>query len=414
LDVVRLAPAAVSVGSLLTKYLITHQGSHVFNPSNLGLVVAFLLLGSSRVEPLDFWWAPLGTGMAAAYLVIIAGGILITHRLGLLQMGAAFWIIFTAGLGLLAVSGHCMTAAWSPQPVCGATFWWKVSTSPEVAIFLFFMITDPKTVPVRHRARSVFGVAVAIVSLLLVAPQATEFGAKVGLLAGLTLMSPLRYPLDRWVGAHNLSPLRVIDFEGRSLAAPALFGRGVAAGVGVVALAAMVLAAGIPARPIEATELELPSTAVAIDPAMLPAPVVDAEVEDILGDLTPESLAVMLAENLEIERAAAESGDQRLLLAADSGVRLADMERDIDLAVSDGIRTSTAYRFDTLSMRLMERDGSQVGAGIVVDATGSATTVTADAMGAELDRSVAGFDHSFVLRLGSDGRWLINDVRSAD
>ena len=38
----------VAAGSLLTKYLIRFRGSHVFNPSNVGLVVAFLLLGSTE------------------------------------------------------------------------------------------------------------------------------------------------------------------------------------------------------------------------------------------------------------------------------------------------------------------------------------------------------------------------------
>ena len=50
--------AAVAGLSLLSKYVIKYGGSHVFNPSNIGLVVAFIVLGSSRVEPLDFWWAP--------------------------------------------------------------------------------------------------------------------------------------------------------------------------------------------------------------------------------------------------------------------------------------------------------------------------------------------------------------------
>ena len=51
--------AVVAGLSLLTKYVIKYRGTHVFNPSNIGLVVAFVVLGSSRVEPLDFWWAPL-------------------------------------------------------------------------------------------------------------------------------------------------------------------------------------------------------------------------------------------------------------------------------------------------------------------------------------------------------------------
>ena len=66
--------AAVAGLSLLTKYVIRYRGAHLFNPSNLGLVVAFVVLGSTRVEPLDFWWAPLNAWMIAAYVVIIGGG----------------------------------------------------------------------------------------------------------------------------------------------------------------------------------------------------------------------------------------------------------------------------------------------------------------------------------------------------
>ena len=61
--------AGVAGLSLLTKYVIRYRGSHVFNPSNIGLVVAFVVLGSSRVEPLDFWWGPLDGWMLAAYAV---------------------------------------------------------------------------------------------------------------------------------------------------------------------------------------------------------------------------------------------------------------------------------------------------------------------------------------------------------
>ena len=58
----------------------------MFNPSNIGLVVAFVVLGPARVEPLDFWWAPLNAWMIAAYAVIGIGGILITRRLRLLGL----------------------------------------------------------------------------------------------------------------------------------------------------------------------------------------------------------------------------------------------------------------------------------------------------------------------------------------
>ena len=65
-----------------TKYVIKYRGSHVFNPSNIGLVVAFIVLGSSRVEPLDFWWgAARALAWSLAYAVILGGGLLITRRL---------------------------------------------------------------------------------------------------------------------------------------------------------------------------------------------------------------------------------------------------------------------------------------------------------------------------------------------
>src|SRR6476620_206154 len=189
--------AGVAAFSLSTKYLIRYRGSHLFNPSNLGLVVVFLVFGSTRLEPLDFWWAPLDGPMIAAYIVILTGGLLITARLGLLAAAVTFWVTLAAGLGLLATTGHCMVARWAFAPVCGADFWRVVLFSPELLIFLFFMITDPKTVPASRHGRVVFAFAVAAICTLLMATQTTEFGTKVALLAGLTIACASRPVVDR-------------------------------------------------------------------------------------------------------------------------------------------------------------------------------------------------------------------------
>ena len=191
--------AVVAGLSLLTKYVIRYRGSHVFNPSNIGLVVAFVLLGSSRIEPLDFWWAPLNPGMIAAYAVIVGGGLLITRRLHLLALAAAYWLALAAGIGVLAASGHCMTANWAFAPVCGFDYWRTIVTSPEVMIFLFFMITDPKTVPAGRVGRVAFGLLVALACTLLMAPMTDEFGSKVALLSGLVLVCLARPLIDRVV-----------------------------------------------------------------------------------------------------------------------------------------------------------------------------------------------------------------------
>ena len=122
--------AGVAAFSLLTKYVIRYRGSHVFNPSNIGLVITFVVLGSSQVEPLDFWWAPLNIWMIVAYTVIIVGGLLITRRLHLLALAATFWVSLAVGIGVLADSGHCMTTNWAFAPVCGFDFWRVIVTSP--------------------------------------------------------------------------------------------------------------------------------------------------------------------------------------------------------------------------------------------------------------------------------------------
>jgi hypothetical protein len=135
--------AATAAVSLLSKYVIVWRGGHVFNPSNIGLVLCFLVLGRGRAEPLDVWWGPMSQWLGLAFAVIIAGGLVILSRLRLLRVAVGFWLSFAAGIGLLALTGHTMTARWHLGPITGFSFWWVLVTSPEVLVFLFFMITDP-------------------------------------------------------------------------------------------------------------------------------------------------------------------------------------------------------------------------------------------------------------------------------
>ena len=76
--------AGTAAVSLLSKYLIRFRGAHVFNPSNFGLVLCFLLLGPDRADPLDFWWGPMSPALALALAIIVVGGFAILSRLRLL------------------------------------------------------------------------------------------------------------------------------------------------------------------------------------------------------------------------------------------------------------------------------------------------------------------------------------------
>ena len=147
--------------SLLSKYVIKWRGNHIFNPSNIGLVLCFLLLGRNRAEPLDFWWGPMSPWLVLAFAVIVTGGFMILSRLKLLWIALGFWVAFAAGIAVLAATGHAMIARWHLGPITGFYFWWVLVTSPEVLVFLFFMITDPKTAPRGQRGRVVYAVASA-------------------------------------------------------------------------------------------------------------------------------------------------------------------------------------------------------------------------------------------------------------
>ena len=406
--------AVIAGLSLLSKYVIKFRGSHVFNPSNIGLVVAFVVLGSTRVEPLDFWWAPLNPWMIAAYAVILVGGLLITRRLHLLALAASFWLVFAAGLGLLAASGHCMTANWAFAPVCGADYWRVIVASPEVLIFLFFMITDPKTVPAGAVGRIAFGALVAVVSVMLMAPQTDEFGSKVGLLAGLVVVCAARPILDRLVP----EPKSHADDARRFARQIALGGRPAAtAGRVAVAIVALlvvgtgIVAAGTPARgtvvPNVTEVLNRPPTVV--DASTLPPISVGQDVVDFdqrLAASGMQDVVVTLAQNLELENQAVLRGDESILAAVDHGDRLIEMQSRLRDAAATGRVQVVHYRFDRIDASLLVPFGRQTGLSIGLASTGAMTQETYDAEGTLLESHTSPFDLTFAVRQVTGERWL--------
>jgi hypothetical protein len=148
------------------------------------------------------WW------LAVALAVIVTGGFAILRRLGLLRVALSFWATFAAGIGLVALAGHAMLARWHLGPVEGVHFWWVLVTSPEVLVFLFFMITDPKTAPRSPRARVIYAVTLGLLASALIAPTTTEYAAKVALLGslavvclGLAVLRSVTVPRDRRIAA---------------------------------------------------------------------------------------------------------------------------------------------------------------------------------------------------------------------
>jgi Na+-translocating ferredoxin:NAD+ oxidoreductase RnfD subunit len=394
--------AATAAISLLSKYVIRVRGGHIFNPSNFGLVLCFLVLGSARAEPLDFWWGPMSVWLALAIALIVAGGFLILRRLRLLWLAVSFWIVFAAGIGLLAAAGHVMTARWHLGPIVGEELWRALVFSPEILVFLFFMITDPKTIPARRVPRVLFAVGLALVSTLLIAPQSTEFGAKVGLLASLVLLSPIRGLFDRYSAA-SLTGIAPTPWR--------TYSRGVVLGVGVAVVAIGIVAAGGPARVLAGAGPSAPPTeiSVEVDPTTLPIVSVADEVAALNSNVaeSPQQLAVALAENLAIEAEAMRRADASVLRGADDGERLIQQERRIEMAATAEQLSVPRYLFETLHLHVVHTAGPQGGASLALDARGTVETITYDSQGAELGRETIDFAATFVLRQAATGRWLI-------
>ncbi len=230
--------AGTAAVSLLSKYLIQMGGRHVFNPSNFGLVLCFLLLGPERADPLEFWWGPMTPLLALALAIIVAGGLAILLRLHILSIAIGFWVTFAAALAVLAAVGHEMTARWHVGPVTDWEFWRILVFSPEILVFLFFMITDPRTIPRGPAGRRVYAVSIGLLAVLLIAPQTTEFASKVAVLAALFIVCAARAVLELSASRGWLAVRR-----------PSRLPLALGSATGAVAFVGLLVLAGLPARP---------------------------------------------------------------------------------------------------------------------------------------------------------------------
>ncbi|MFZ9779673.1 MAG: hypothetical protein ACO3EM_05835 [Ilumatobacteraceae bacterium] len=412
--------SGIAAFSLLTKFIVRRNGSHVFNPSNVGLVIAFIVLGSSRVEPLDFWWAPLSNpAMVIAYLVILVGGSLITNRLGLLPTVISFWLVLTAGTAINAASGQCFTARWAFAPVCGTNMWLTLITSPEIFIFTYFMITDPRTVPQGRVGRIVFGALVGVVCVMLMAPQETEFGAKVALLAGLTVMTAVRPLVERMVPTAGAEDDRLGVFirralNGTSAAAPVTT---LVKRTGGITLATVLVVGALAfgarsAQGILASEPEnlMGRLATRIDPATFPNISVDDAVVNWNHEISVDgarTIVLTLAENLALENQALVERDAALLDAVAHGDRLDAMRERLSNAERNGLTTLHFHTFDDVRVTLLVPFGRQDGLSLGMIATGTVTTEVRDTNGTVVSRTSEPLRTMWALRRATGARWLI-------
>ncbi|HPQ94746.1 MAG TPA: RnfABCDGE type electron transport complex subunit D [Thiolinea sp.] len=139
--------AIIATGS---KFLVRHHGRHVFNPSNIGIVVVLLLTT-------DAWVTPGKWGQALWVGLVLAGAGLV-WLLGWRQMLASLTFLLVYAVLLLG------RALWLGDP-------WAIPLhqlqNGALLIFAFFMLSDPMTLPRAPAAKVAFGGGVAVLGWLL-------------------------------------------------------------------------------------------------------------------------------------------------------------------------------------------------------------------------------------------------------
>ncbi len=140
--------AAISITS---KYALRFNGRHIWNPSNFG-ICAMLFLASDAVAGLSIQW---GNNFAALIAIWVLGS-LILWRARRFHITAVYVVSFIV---LSLLRAHITGDPWQSEisPITG----------PMYQLFIFFMITDPKTTVRSRTGQCIVAFAVALVEFFM-------------------------------------------------------------------------------------------------------------------------------------------------------------------------------------------------------------------------------------------------------
>jgi enediyne biosynthesis protein E5 len=168
--------------SITSKYVLRYKGRHLWNPSNFG-ISALLFLAGDAAASLSIQWG----NFVLPMLVIWALGLTIVWRVRRYHIT----LTYVASFVVFAVTRAWMTGnPWQAEvaPITG----------PEYQLFIFFMITDPKTTVKSVRGQCLVAFLIAFVEMLLRLRQVVyaPFYA-------LFLVGPLALLLEIWLQSRS-------------------------------------------------------------------------------------------------------------------------------------------------------------------------------------------------------------------
>jgi enediyne biosynthesis protein E5 len=177
--------ALCSAISILSKYVLRYKGRHLWNPSNFG-ISAMLVIAGESVGSLSIQWG----NHVWAMLVIWALGAFIIYRLKRFHITLAYVLAF---LVFALLRAHFTGAAWQSEvaPITG----------PMYQLFIFFMITDPKTTVQGTRAQVIVVLCVAALEAVL-----RVFQVVYAPYFALFIVGPMALLIETWWRARRAAP----------------------------------------------------------------------------------------------------------------------------------------------------------------------------------------------------------------
>src|SRR5215470_5161348 len=170
--------ALCSLIAITSKYVLRVKGRHIWNPSNFGICV-MLFLASEAVAGLSIQW---GNNLWAMLVIWTLGSVII-WRLRRFHICAVYVISFVALAFLRTwITGDPWQSEISP------------ATGPEYQLFIFFMITDPKTTVRSKLGQSIVAFCVAVVEFFLRLDQSI-FAP----LYALFIVGPIAMLIEMWM-----------------------------------------------------------------------------------------------------------------------------------------------------------------------------------------------------------------------
>ncbi|MCI0651656.1 MAG: FG-GAP-like repeat-containing protein [Planctomycetes bacterium] len=144
-------PVYFAIGS---KYLLTFEGRHVFNPSLFGIALSLIAGGDLITSAPAYQWG--GTWAMSAFLVATALSLFV------FRIGRGALIVSFLGFYILQTLLRAWWMRWylPPEALLLGTL-----TSAPFFLFVFYMITDPKTSPASPRAQVWLAFALVAVDL---------------------------------------------------------------------------------------------------------------------------------------------------------------------------------------------------------------------------------------------------------